>query len=190
MSANNRQFWVFSFAKGAGSKAGEEARWAVDVLIDDLLVDAIRWQIGEVRLPPRPCVGRAERPGRIEDVPWVYRDVYVVSEKVRMIVEEMGPGDCQFIPIDIRFGRKSLGLIYWIMHLNHTLDCADPIRSLNANDTGEDPLYYRSTIMAHRVPPHVSTFRVKYGYKSAIMRDTLRRRLVRAKVTGCMFYPP
>jgi len=190
MSNPSQKFWVFSYAKGAGNKKGEEERWGVSALIDFSLLDDIRRKDGPIDCPTSVWVGRADRADRVEDVPWVYRDVYIVSDRVRQIIEEAGPDDCQFIPIDIRVGRKSLGLIYWVMHLNFTIECADSERSYNVNEAGEPPFYMRSIIVESFVPSSVSTFRIKHGTKSAIMRDSLRRRLTRAKVTGCMFYPP
>lgn len=181
---------MFSSFQGIGTIASEEARWGLHIELDRELDYQIKWREGVINDIPASVAGRAERPDRIEDVPFVYQGVYVVSERVRRMIEDAGPGDCQFVRVDVRFGRRSLGLDYWIMHVNQVLDCADPEGSYNVNTLDEQPFFMHANIIPARVPDTVSTFRVRHGTAKAIMRNSLKLKLVRAKVTGCMFYHP
>lgn len=185
----DHQFWSFSFSKGIGSRRSEEARWGLDVKLTRELIHQIKWVEGPLDEIPLDLKAKPERPDRVEDVPFVYQGIYVVSDRVRIMIDEAGPGDCQFIPVDVRFRRRSVGL-YWIMHLNRIIDCADPDKSYNVNGPGKEPFYMRSVIRESQVPSNVSTFRIRNGTIGAVMRDSLKRRLVKASVTGCEFYPP
>ncbi len=190
MTSKRHSYWVLSNFDGIGHQRSENARWGLDVKITRELDYALKWKEGPLDHPPLDLIGRADRPDRVEDVPFVFQGLYVISDRIRVLIEEAGPGDCQFLPVDIRFGRKSLGLPYWIMHANRVLDCANPETSYNVNKPGESPFYMRADILDERVPPSVATFRVRNGTPKAMMRDSLKRKIVRAKATGCMFYPP
>ena len=102
----------------------------------------------------------------------------------------MGPDDCQFFPIDIQFKGRSLGLTYWVVHVLNWLDCIDTARSSSTLESHGNPYYSSFVIDPSKVPPAVSTFQVLYTGRCAIIRDALRRKLLRAKVTGCFFYNP
>ena len=52
-------------------------------------------------------------------------------------------------------------------------------------------LYHvRPHIVPERVPANISMFRVAHAFASPVIRDSVRRALRRAKVTGCDFYLP
>lgn len=189
-AADKSGFWVFSYAAGLGSRAAEERRWCLATNLTLQQLETIRYQEGPIPAFDAPLTAEAERPHDVEDVPFVYQNFYVVSHRVRDMVEEAGPGDCQFLAIDIRYRGESLGLTYWVMRAMWIIDCADPERSYNVNKPGEVPLYMRARIIPSKVPPEVSTFRIRFGTHQPIVRDALRRRMLRAKVSGALFYPP
>lgn len=183
-----RDFWVFSYAKGAGSARGEEARWGIDSNLPVEITNDFKRQVGPVSVPAEPYVASAERGDRIEDVPWVYQDFYVVSDRVRRIFDEYSPGDCQFLPIDIRIKGRSLRLPYWILHCLHTIDCADPDKSYRVDNP--DLYYVSATVLPEKVPPNTCTFRIAHSAPWPVVRESLRRIIVKNKITGCMFYAP
>ncbi len=189
MTRMKSEFWNFFYSKGLGSQKAEEARWLVDVDVTLELSRSINWGEGEIVVPSR-LVAEAERDTEIEDVPFVPQDVYVLSDRTRAVFEEHSPGDCQFFPIDIRFQGKSLGLKYWVMHCLHTIDCVDPARSYRPSPNREPPYYVKAAVNPDKVPSHINTFRIRYSSRRPVVRDFLRKIIVKAKITGCDFYPP
>jgi len=187
MTAIKSDFWVFAFGGFPRGKKG--GPWGLALHADAQTVTDFMFRTGVLDVPS--LVAEADRPDGVEDVAYVYDGVKVVSDKVRRIIEEAGPGDCQFIPVDVRYKDRSLGLTYWALHVLNDVDCADHAKSdYNLRGDGTTPLYWRVSIIADRVPPHVSTFRILHGMSSAVIRDSLRRALRRAKVTGALYYRP
>lgn len=199
MSKKNSDFWVFSFAQGIGSKA-EERRWALDlrlrftgapdlVRMDSVLFERLKY--GEGRLPESmpEFVAEAERSTDIEDVPWVHQSLLIVSERARSLIDEAGPSDCQYWPVEIRHRRRSLNLKYYLMHCNHTFECTECAKegSIYASDS-LPTIYIRFELKPEAIPEHIATFRVRQGIPEAIMRDSLRRKFMRHKISGCLFY--
>lgn len=183
MTAIKSDFWVFAF----GGKG--DAAWGLETSVDAETCHRIKCHPGPIDVPP--LVAEAERPDGIEDVPYVYSSFLVVSDRVRRIIEEAGPTDCQFLPIDIRHKGRSLELTYWAMHVLRTIDCADHAKSSYVlRGDGTIPLYCRVTIIPERVPPEVSTFHILHSTAATIIRDSLRKALRRAKVTGALYYRP
>lgn len=190
MTTSKRDFWVFGCSgEDPWRKRENDPYWAISTNLKLNDLNLIMRSDGPIRLAA-PLVGEAERSEPV-DVALSYQHLHIVSDRVRHIVAEAGPTDCQFIPIDIQCRGKSLGLNHWVMHVLRTVECADPEKSLNLNKVGQPPFYMlRTVIVPEQVPPDVSTFRLKHGTDRPIIRDSLRRNLVQAKVTGCLFDRP
>lgn len=188
MKKSTSLFWVFAYSKGIGSKRGDAARWGLNIDGDYTFRSNIRKLAGPLQLPFPRLRCEADRSTRTEDVPFVYQDIYVVSDRLRVLFDQHSAGDCQFLPIDICYRGKSLGLTYWIMHCLHTIDCADPELS---HKMPQLPLYYVvSVVRPELVPTTVNTFRIANASCRPIVRDTLRKIIIKNRISGCTFYLP
>ncbi len=177
-------FWIIT--NSMMSESFDDMRWEVD------LADVQeKWALG--RDPPvalRRVSATARRASGLEDVPMLHTNVIIVSNRVRAVFEREGPGDCQFVPVEIRCRGKLIEEGYWVLVPLREFDCLDPGRSLKYDepDRNGDPWYHRIAIDPSRVPETVSTFRVKYFGSRPVVRDSLRRALRRERVTGVDFY--
>src|ERR1051326_744525 len=112
--SKGREFWCIS--NSTLDPKSRVKRWEVSFDFDrtSATIDELRqvqFDDGPVRV--REFVAEANRRSTIEDVPDVCTGPFIVSDRVRYILIEADPGGCQFIPVDVQYRRKSLGLSYW-----------------------------------------------------------------------------
>ncbi len=87
---------------------------------------------GEVQQWPKVEFDEEERavnfPEVTEDMPWSWPYVpQVVSLRLRRFIEQIAPGEAQFLPITIRqkHGKTFDNGEYWCVHWKHVIDCID-----------------------------------------------------------------
>lgn len=183
----HRAFWQWTYWRDAGSRA--EARATV-ISFRNSSKDALSRINLEVGLIPPADVplleGDLEYTFSPEDCPFPVSHVFIVSDRVRRVLESEAPDNCQFFPIQLWHNGNVETAVYWALHVVHTLDCADRKRSYMMPDGH----IVRKVIDETKVPPHISIFRVKDAHTSIIVRDSLRRQLLKVKATGSSFISP
>jgi hypothetical protein len=110
---------------------------------------------------------------------------FVLSERAVNVLIPLACDSLQFYPVTIRYREEILSVRYYIMHVVHTLDCADPEQSYPI-----EPPYVRPVIIQERVPKHIMVFHVKDAVGYIVVRSNVRSAMLRAKLTGCMFFNP
>jgi hypothetical protein len=195
MKEPKNEFWMMSCRAGAGTRA-EDKRWG---LVAPELTNRVRFEyldrlenhIGQIEPPPFGLTFEAERDTRVDDAPWPDESVFLVSDRFKSMLEAAGPDDCQYFPVDIRYKGKPIPHPYWALHVIHTVDCADPAKSYSTTGGTPGSVYHiRAAIIPEKVPPERAIFRIKDGAPTPCVRDSLKRALVKAKITGVMFYSP
>lgn len=185
-------FWVWSNWLHIGTRA-EDRRTILELSErrDDVLgrVNRGHGPLSPAEIPP--LEGKLEFEKRVDDCPWPVQGMFVVSDRVRRVLETAAPGNCQFLRMKLSHNGRPSELVYWTLYVD-SIDCADPEKSAWDSERRilQDPV-----IVAGRVPSSTSIFRVwepVHGFSdsSIVVRDRLRRVLEREKVSGCFFYEP
>ncbi|MGD9789625.1 MAG: DUF1629 domain-containing protein [Phycisphaerales bacterium] len=177
-------FWHWSNWKGAGS-SHESARTHITfdradyellrrISHADSLIDPVR---------SVPFVADIEYRKSIDDCPWPIYGPFVVSERVRVVLEQESPGNCRYYPIQLRHEGIDLDLKYWVLHVLHTVDCLDRTRTHFLPSGG----VVRPVIIQSRVPSNVCIFRIVDDFYILYIGNRLRLALQRMKTTGCTY---
>jgi hypothetical protein len=135
---------------------------------------------------------RFERRANPEDFPWIYDSVELVSGRMRTFLESAAPNQLSFLPIKSTFRGKPLpSSHYWIMLCNHIIECIDFSRSEFSPFVGAPHRLSFDHIELYEpaIPKEVSVFRTAYDPFELYIKDSLRRELIAAGMTGCQFYP-
>lgn len=179
-------FWYWSNWLYVGTSR-ERKRTLVDLAIKPYdFLDRVNFGFGKIdatEVPPIEaeivfCKGA-------EDCPWPVTSMFVVSDRIRRVLEASAPSNCQFFRINLWHHKQPFLKVYWVLYVD-AVDCADPERSGRGGDGGIcDPV-----IVEGRVPPDIMIFRIKGCGSGIVVRDALRRILEREQVTGCFFYEP
>lgn len=188
-------FWFWSNRQGAGTRA-ENFRTVSDLLDPPPYEILDRMNYGHGPLDPADVPlfeGNLAYKNRVEDCPWAMPTMFVVSDRLRGILEVAAPDNCQFFPMKLWHNGRPCPLVYWAMYVD-SVDCADQEKSGRSGSLIVDPV-----IIEDQVPTSTHVFRVKIGIDSKgadfsssgiLVRDALRRTLKKEKVTGCGFYQP
>ncbi len=174
--------------KGWRVYCSERDTWCTQTTCSFAFVDRILYDPALIDRA-ESLVAEAIRPAPVADVAVDFGGLLrIVSRRVRSIIEEYGPGDCQFLPIDIQYDDVSLGLEYFVLKCLRVIDCADyevsPERMLK-----RPVVYMRAKLQADRVPADIQMFQVKYSAPLALLvREPLRRALVKARLEGGGFH--
>lgn len=185
-------FWVWSNWKHIGTQA-EGGRTVVDPL-DLTRATVARLCFGHGPLASEhvtkleATVECADKP---DDCPWVTHPLFIVSDRVRSIIEVVAPQNCQFLPIVLHRAGQRISAVYWLIYAD-SINCADPVTS---GWSGDGRLIVDPVIVDAHVPLDRKVFRVWEpwsGHSGSIIyiRDDVRRALQREKVTGCVFAKP
>ena len=135
-------------------------------------------------------VGNLEVAAKPDDCPWPVAEMFIVSDRLRNIIDIAAPGNCQFFPMKVSYNDKPCDLVYWVLYVD-SVDCADQQLSGRTHEGRIwDPV-----IVENRVPPSTQLLRVWDPVQGTsdlriLVRDSLRRLLIREKVSGCSFYMP
>jgi len=118
---------------------------------------------------------------------------YVISARLKQILEEHAGAEFEFLPIHIvnRKGRREKGPYFIANLIGRQVDCADLSRSImreSAMRKGRYGSLRRLTIDPARVDPDFKVFRLQQMPKLFIVRDDLKGAIERGGVTGCAFH--
>jgi hypothetical protein len=191
-------FWYWSNWKAIGSsRDGTGAREGARTIYEQTIRPPDeKWRaivLGHGPIDPACMplfVGNLEVAAQADDCPWPVAEMFIVSDRLRKILEKAAPGNCQFFPMKVTCNGKPCDLVYWVLYVD-SVDCADQEQSGRTHDGSIwDPV-----IVESRVPSSVQLFRVWDPVKDSsdlriLVRDSLRRLLIKEKVTGCGFYRP
>ncbi len=191
-------FWYWSNWKAIGSsRDGTSAREGARTIYEQSIrpphevSSAIEFGHGEIDPANVPLfVGNLEIAAQADDCPWPAAEMFIVSDRLRKILDAAAPGNCQFFPMQVSCNGKPCDLVYWVLYVD-SVDCADQEHSGRTNEGNIwDPV-----IVEKCVPESIQLFRVWDPVHDSsdlriLVRDSLRRILVREKVTGCGFYRP
>jgi hypothetical protein len=135
--------------------------------------------------------------GRWDDVPASLSSfAMVVSDKFKSVVESQAPGNVQFIPVLMKRRAKAVncGQTYWIVNLLGRVPCVDMTKSVykTISFLGVDQYRFLSVVINPDLIPkgaHIFTASDPvYGSRHGdYMSETLRRKLLEAKVTGIVW---
>lgn len=185
-------FWRWSNWHRIGS-SGEDLRTVFEFKerAPYEILDRVNCGFGPVDATSMPAfTGNLEFTATPEDCPWPVSEMFIVSDRVRKILESAAPGNCQFLPMELWHNDRRSDLVYWVLYV-HAVDCADLEKSGRTHNRAMcDPV-----IIDERVPSHVQVLRVwdpvhRSSSSGIFVRDHLRRVLVKEKVTGCFFFMP
>ena len=191
-------FWYWSNWKGiASSRGGDGVRERVRTIYEPTSrpQDAVEQHFDLGSGPVDPATvpvfqGNLEIGSTPDDCPWPLREMFIVSDRLRHLLEAVAPSNCQFFPMRVTHNGEPCDLVYWRLYVE-AVDCADSkLSGYNHEGLIADPF-----VVEGRVPLQTSLFRAwdpigRRGLSGILVRDSLRRTLVREKISGCMFYRP
>jgi hypothetical protein len=102
-------------------------------------------------------------------------------------MEEEAPGNCQYLPIDVRHGDQVIDSSYSIVNCLHPLECIDEVRSAPWNIERNwlpSRQFIRVEIDPLRVPQDVAIFRVVDHDLRIFIRERVRLAFKKAKLSG------
>ena len=145
---------------------------------------------GEWPIPPPQFVTVKSR--RFLDVPdCLDGDFYLVSERLRLLLEAAAPNAAQFLPARLRGPPSS----YWVMNVLRVFDCLDKEASTIVDEeTGtpvggyERPFMPIPVIDPCRIPPDGVLGRLKGDMGTILVRRDLKRTIEKAKIKGIYFH--
>lgn len=167
-------------------------RWAVDnkCALDDLARRVLSEAGKPVKSWPKSVRLECDPPKRAEDFPFPISHVwYVVSDRVKCVIEREAPGQVEFLPVEMRRRGQKLKLPpYWVMNVLNRLACQDIARSI-AYDMKPPPVYKTYAISLSAVPKPTQVFLLEDAPVWSVM---MSRRLVEAleaqEVTGLNYF--
>lgn len=180
-------FWIWSNWQDNPQSIFEIAN---DREVKNKIYKRINFEHGEIHKDEFPKIeANLEYDRCIQDCPWPVMSMFMISDRVRVILDDIAPNNCQFFPVSLWRNGAKIDIVYWIMYVD-SIDCVDPTRSEWMGDRINEPF-----IVEDRVPVDTHIFRAWYPEKSfsgmsIFVRDRVRRVLKREKVTGCFFYEP
>jgi len=138
--------------------------------------------------PSPPPVWTYDKVKTFEDMPWGIRDFHIVSDRLRAFLEVEAPGAAQYMPIALRGPRqKEIPCSYWAMNFVRVFDCLDEEHSMNVDDTGRRYVEF-PVIDPRRIPEDGVLGLLKEYEVDRIIRDDLRRKIIKEKFVGPQFY--
>jgi hypothetical protein len=184
-------FWVLE-AKSDGPDGTEDSRCILEEPpLGSQWLDKL---LGNKPLQPGEFEFTAEAnwPDRFEHFPFSISGLFIVSGYFRELLCNCNPpGFCHFYPLTVTYQGAVISRDYHVAHLVLELDCID--RELSGppdpNPVGSIE-YIRAVIDPRLVPDDVSLFKVKGHLSRWVVRDSLRKKIKKAGITGCLFYQP
>jgi hypothetical protein len=161
--------------------------WRLEITSDWLQTAAIR--SGNPLAPFGPALfANTDDPNRREDFPDISDlSFLIVSERARAVMEQEAPGNCQYLPIEVKHKGEVIDSTYSIVNCLQLLTCIDEELSArwNIESKGLPTRHFmRVEIDPSRVPQDVVIFRVVDHAGSIFIRERLRLALKKAKLTG------
>lgn len=179
-SPAQRSFWRLT-----GQSKTTRGRMVVDLQVDDDLEYQL-WQASPIELAQPIRVAVMQSP-RLDDVPWCGSAAPVVSDRLRILLQQWDPNAAQFLPTRLEGAPEGTGA-YWIVNCLRVAECHDVERS-TFSDLGDGERMLRMwTLDPSRVPADVHLFRVKYLQALALISGEVRREMEDQKMTGCKFF--
>jgi hypothetical protein len=134
-------------------------------------------------------------PGPFYDMASCASQCIVMSDRFKDVVERIGPGAVQFLPVQPTYRRKRLPCgIYWAGNVISAYDCLDVEasgceQSRYPDCYGHDRLTPLS-IIDSKVPEDASIFQLHKLLNRWIVTDRLKRAMQAAKLTGIRYLKP
>lgn len=124
--------------------------------------------------------------GPVEDMPWVgFSSRPIVSDKMRVWLEEHAAGHAQYLPVTLKVRKKTLKLPpYWITNWLHEIECHDPTTTeWTENKEGQRAIIVL-TIDSQKVPKDIKIFKAKHSVGEILIRDDLKSLLEASGLKG------
>lgn len=133
-----------------------------------------------------------DRDHDLEDMPWVMTGgmCFVVSQRLRELLERKTPGQIQFLPIQTAFRGKPMPKVkYWVVNVLNMISCIDDERSewKPWYPGSKGKFYIRAEIDPNKVPQELQIFRPSEQRMSVYVRRELVEDIENAGMTGCRF---
>ena len=188
------EWWKLSDMGDAEEK--RRRRYSVSVELGN--ADSWKFCLG-ARLPEdHPTVRAVEEddpPAPVEDMPWGNSRGLLVSDRLRRLIEREAPEHVQFVPAAIRT-RQGTPVTdrapFWMMNVLRIIDCTDYEASeYTIRDEPDGTTFYSFDVHvtdSRMIPDDVVMTRILQFANIVLVRDSLRRAILDAGMTGCQFY--
>lgn len=161
-------------------------RWGVELSINDhTLVALTQGRLVDSWNPD--TVAECDRKGPVEDMPWCSPHGYVVSQRIREILERMAPGNCQFLPVTVQYKRRTIDAgPYWVLNILNVVDCLDMVKStIRPSKVLPSGMAVLEMVIRHElIPGNVLICRVKHDEFNVLIRSDVVTAFRGAKISG------
>lgn len=178
-----RAFWAFS---------GESRLTRSRMIVEPILSRDAEFSLWQGQPVPRkrPIRVKVHQVPRVEDMPWCFGPVPIVSTALRDIIARR---ENRIDFLSAKLGGRLLRVLpkdYWVLNCLRILPCHDKRRSEFMCLRGNERVLSRFVFDGRRIPRHVHVFRVRYLQTRLLVSDELRHDIEAAKLSGCQFHAP
>lgn len=186
------EWWKLSCSGNANER--KEWRYLVKLMLDPVQ----EWWFAKgrpIREPLPPITAIAYEDGPVEDMPWGENTLLLVSDRLRQLFEREAPGHAEFFPATILTTKKRPVrelAPFWAMNILRIIDCTH--YEASEYTTREEPdgsTFYSFDVHvtdSSKIPDDVVMTRILQFPNIVLVRDSVRRAVLDAGMTGCQFY--
>lgn len=174
----------------AGEDEDSPRRWCGAIIFRGLY----DWELNEGRARSdwddyASAIVNMDSDGPPEDLPWTMSGQYVVSDRLRKLIERYASGSAQFLRVRMTHAGRDLDLPpYWLVNWLHVDDCIDWEKSVYQENLLR-PGHYRFTLIVVD-PSHArhKVFRLRHFEVETLVLAGFRDLVQNEGITGCQFY--